>query len=110
MTNNSGNVLLALLAGAVVGTGVGILYAPEKGTTTRKKIKEKAVKAKKEISEKVLHAKEDISKTVDAKKKDFEKKLEDTLSKASLKADTMIVDLEHKLESLRKKNAHLQKN
>jgi len=110
MSNNSGNVLLALLAGAVVGAGVGILYAPDKGTATRKNIKDKAVKVKKDISEKVSHAKEDISNTLDTKKKEFEKKLEDTLSQVSLKADAIIVNLEHKLEELRKKNAHLQKN
>lgn len=110
MTNNSGNVLLALLAGAVVGAGVGILYAPDKGKTTRKKIKDKAVKAKKDITEKVSHAKEEVSKTMDEKKIEFEKKLQDTISDMSLRADAIIVNLEHKLEDLRKKNAQLQKN
>ena len=39
MTNNTGNTLLALLAGAAVGAGIGILFAPDKGSKTRKKIK-----------------------------------------------------------------------
>ena len=40
MTNNTGNTLLALLAGAAVGKGIGILFAPDKGSKTRKKIRD----------------------------------------------------------------------
>ncbi|MEZ4968396.1 MAG: YtxH domain-containing protein [Flavobacteriaceae bacterium] len=43
MTNDSGNTLLALLTGAAIGAGIGILYAPDKGTKTRKKIKKRAM-------------------------------------------------------------------
>ena len=32
------NVLLAFLSGAVIGTAVGLLFAPEKGEDTRTKI------------------------------------------------------------------------
>ena len=41
MANESGSVLLALLTGAAIGAGVGILYAPEKGEKTRKKLRKK---------------------------------------------------------------------
>ena len=51
MSNNTGNVLTALVTGALVGAGVGILYAPDKGKRTRKKIKKSAVKAKDDISQ-----------------------------------------------------------
>ena len=40
MSNTSGNSLLALLTGALIGAGIGILYAPDKGTKTREKIKD----------------------------------------------------------------------
>ena len=36
--SNNGKLLTALLAGAAVGAIFGILFAPEKGSETRKKI------------------------------------------------------------------------
>jgi len=76
MSNNTGSVLTALLTGAVVGAGIGILYAPDKGKKTRKKIK----------------------KSAGAKKVEFEEKLEDTLSNMSYKAE----DLREKNAQLQK--------
>ena len=35
----AGNVLLGLAAGLAVGVAVGVLFAPDKGEETRKKIK-----------------------------------------------------------------------
>ncbi|MCL1944167.1 MAG: YtxH domain-containing protein [Candidatus Azobacteroides sp.] len=35
------NCLLAFLGGAVAGAAIALLYAPEKGTETRKKISDK---------------------------------------------------------------------
>jgi gas vesicle protein len=37
-TNNSAKVIVALLAGAAIGGALGILFAPAKGSETRKKI------------------------------------------------------------------------
>ncbi len=38
---STGKVLLGLVAGAAAGAIIGILFAPEKGSTTRKQISEK---------------------------------------------------------------------
>lgn len=38
---SSGKVLLGLLAGVATGALLGVLFAPEKGTETRKKISKK---------------------------------------------------------------------
>lgn len=39
---SSGKVLLGVLAGAAIGAGIGILFAPDKGSETRKKIVDKS--------------------------------------------------------------------
>lgn len=109
MANDSGNVLLALLTGAAIGAGIGILYAPDKGEKTRTKIKKNALMAKDEITQRLSHAAEELTRTAESKKADFERKLEDTISNMSYKADDIIMTLEAKLSELRKKNAQLQK-
>ena len=40
MSTKNGNSIIALLACAAIGAGLGILFAPEKGSKTRKKIKD----------------------------------------------------------------------
>ena len=68
------------------------------------------METKSDIQERIHHAKEELTKTVDEKKEAFEEKLEKTISNMSLKADDIIKALEHKVETLKKKNAELQKN
>ncbi|NNK10390.1 MAG: YtxH domain-containing protein [Flavobacteriaceae bacterium] len=107
--NNTGNILLALLSGAAIGAGIGILYAPDEGKKTRKKIKTKVIDGTHDLTDRLVHAKEELTKTVDEKKEDFEHKLEDAISTMSYKADDIIASLERKLEELKVKNAKLQK-
>jgi len=40
-SNSTGKVIGALLAGAAIGGALGILFAPDKGSKTRKKIMDK---------------------------------------------------------------------
>lgn len=109
MANNTGQTLLALLTGAAIGAGVGILYAPDKGSATRKKIEKQAKKAQKEIDQKVKETKKALTSRASVARTNFESKLEDTLSDASYKADDVLKALEEKLEALRAQNAKLQK-
>jgi len=73
---NSGKVLLGVLAGLATGAMLGILFAPEKGSDTRKKLskkgedyvdtlKEKFNEFLESISEKYEKVKEEISDFTD---------------------------------------------
>lgn len=109
MSNERGNMLLALITGAVIGAGIGILYAPYEGKETRKKIKRKIEDTGHGISERLSHAKEELTKSATEKKDKFERKLDEAISTMSYKADDIIDTLERKLEDLKKKNAQLRK-
>ncbi|CAN5886939.1 hypothetical protein BH11BAC7_BH11BAC7_10200 [soil metagenome] len=49
--NNSSKVLITFIGGAVVGAALGILFAPDKGTNTRKRIAKSAADLKDELAD-----------------------------------------------------------
>lgn len=109
MSNTNGNSWIALLAGAIIGAGVGILLAPDKGSTTRSKIKGKLKDIEKDISDKYSEFSEDIKTSIKDGKNNFEGNLENVLSDLSYKTEDVISILEKKLADLKQKNAKLQK-
>lgn len=58
---SAGKVFLGVLAGAAVGAVLGILFAPAKGTKTRKKISKKGEKLAEDLKEKFNEFLESIS-------------------------------------------------
>ncbi len=58
---DSKHVLLGVLTGAVVGAALGILFAPDKGSVTRKKISQKGSDLLNSISNRFEKIKEDVS-------------------------------------------------
>ena len=110
MASNTGQTLLALLTGAVIGAGIGILYAPDKGSNTRDKLSKEAKKAQKQLSKQIRETSHNLSEKAHVARLSFEEKLNETLSSASYKADDILAAMEDKLEALRKQNAKLQMN
>ncbi len=108
MASNTGQTLIALLTGAAIGAGLGILYAPDKGSKTRDKLSKEAKKAQKKLNKQIQETSHTLSEKAQKAKYSFEQKLNDTLSSASYKADDILVAMEDKLEALRRQNAKLQ--
>lgn len=76
--NNTGKILTALVAVATAGAIVGILFAPDKGSETRRKINEQGKKIADDVKnkfrkgkEKFNELKEDIVQTVKEKVEEF---------------------------------------
>jgi len=109
MSNTSGNSLLALLTGALVGVGIGILFAPDKGTKTREKIKDGFQDAKDDLKQKLDEVSEQLKSKLTHSKDNLEDSFEDLVSNASHKTEDLISFLEQKLAELKEQNAKLQK-
>ncbi|MUP45119.1 YtxH domain-containing protein [Gramella sp. BOM4] len=106
---NTGNTLLALITGAAIGAGLGLLYAPDTGENTRNKLKKDAQDAQDKLNKRYQETSSNLSQKAKKARLDFEHRLEETLNSASHKADDILVAMENKLEELRKQNAKLQK-
>lgn len=107
---NTGTTFVALLTGAAIGAGLGMLYAPDSGEQTRRKIGENARRTQDNLNKQYRETSSNLSQKARQAKMDFEHRLEDTLSSASFKADEIIDGLESKLEELRRQNSKFQKN
>jgi gas vesicle protein len=76
--NNTGKIVTAVAAGAATGAILGVLFAPDKGSETRRKITEQGKKISESVKdqfqkgkEKINGLKEDIAKTVKDKAEQF---------------------------------------
>ncbi|WP_299334151.1 YtxH domain-containing protein [uncultured Psychroserpens sp.] len=103
------STILGILAGTAIGATLGILFAPDKGSSTRQRIADEAINTKDKLAEKAGVLKESVVNTVTNKKDTLDTQLETILSDASHKADDVITSLEKKLSELKAKNKKLQK-
>lgn len=67
---SSGKVVLGTLAGLAIGAIAGILFAPEKGSTTRKQIMDKSDGYVDELKSKYNEFRDTITEKFDSAKKD----------------------------------------
>ncbi|WP_367772745.1 YtxH domain-containing protein [Flavobacterium sp. WC2421] len=109
MSNSTGNTLLAILTGAAIGAGIGILFAPDKGSKTRGKIKDGYKDAQKDFKYKLDDLSGEMKHKLKSAKLDLEETYVDLLSDMSHKTEDVISFLEIKLAELKEQNAKLQK-
>ena len=107
--SNSGTTFLALLTGAAIGAGLGLLYAPDSGDETRRRLSDNARRAQDNLNRRYRETSSNLGEKAKRAKMDFEVRLEETLSSASYKADEILASLETKLDELRKQNAKFQR-
>ena len=111
MSNNTGSTIVAILAGVAIGAGIGILFAPDKGSKTRGKLKDGFDEAKHNLEDKY----QEVSEKLVGKAKDFISKndidgnYQNIVSSLSHKTEDVISFLENKLSELKLKNAKFQK-
>lgn len=107
--NNSGNTLLAIIAGSAIGAALGILYAPEKGEITRKRIVDQAAATRDNLAESAIDIKDRMATKLSAEKETLDARMESLVADVSYKTEDVITTLEKKLAELKAKNKKLQK-
>ena len=108
--SNSSNTVVGLLAGTVIGATLGILFAPEKGEITRRRIAEEADAAKDIIADTASEIKTQVSSSISDNKESLDTQLEKVVANVSHKAEDIITTLERKLKELKEKSKQTQKS
>jgi len=95
---SSGKVLLGVLAGTAIGALLGILFAPEKGKVTRKKIRRKSKVYTDSIKDKVDELIEVVTENLEKVKDD----VSDFVEKGKAKVEDQITEEINDVKAARK--------
>jgi len=98
-----------LVLGVLIGAGVGVLLAPEKGSTTRDTLKKEGAAIKDQLSSDFTEVKHTLSKAATSGKEKLKEEFKDIASKTSYKTEQAITFIEKQLAILKEKNKTLQK-
>jgi len=108
MSNNTGNTIVAVLVGVTIGAGLGILFAPDKGSKTREKIKDGFDDVKNNLTDKLQEVSEKLMGNGVLKKEDIDRNYDNIIASLSDKTEDVVAYLENKLAELKEKNAKFQ--
>ncbi len=79
---STGKVVLGALAGLALGAALGILFAPEKGKTTRRKISKKSRDFAEDMTDKFNELIDTLSHKFEGAKDEVKMKMEDGKARA----------------------------
>ena len=80
-SNDNAKLLGVLLVGAAIGAGLGILFAPDKGSETRKKFMRKGEDLKDDLADKYNEFMEDMTEKFEAAKEEMDDLIKENISK-----------------------------
>ena len=103
------NAVLGLAVGTAIGVGLGILFAPDEGKNTRKRIKNTLRDKSDELSEELENLTDSVREKSLELKGSLEEKIDRLFSKSSNKAEDVISLLERKLASLKEEAGKIKK-
>jgi gas vesicle protein len=101
MASDKGNTIIAVLAGAAIGAALGILFAPDKGSNTRGKIKGGFDDKKEDLKNKFDELSEKVKSKFSATKADLESSFDDLVANVDDQTEDVITMLEKKLAELK---------
>ena len=104
------NLITGILGGVAVGATLGILFAPAKGSKTRKRIKKTVEDSTDAIVERTHEWSDQLNHLFTSKKGEFKEELDRMVDHMSLKADDVIDALEKKLAKLKDENEKIKMN
>ena len=108
MSNNTGSTIVAVLVGVTIGAGLGILFAPDKGSKTREKIKDGFDDAKNNLNDKLHEISEKLAGRGILGKDEIDRHYDSIVNNLSDKTEDVVSYLENKLAELKEKNAKFQ--
>lgn len=106
--SDSSNTILGILAGTAIGATLGILFAPDKGSSTRRKLVEESNSMVDSVAQNANQLTHQIANSFTSHKRDLKNEVDALVTDASYKADDVINTLEAKLKELKAKNRKLQ--
>lgn len=107
--SKASQTILAFISGAAIGAGVSLLYAPEKGEETRKRLSKETGLAREKAKAQWDETYANVNRSTRKILAELEEKINQSLSSASSKADDLIASTQKRLDELRAQNKKLQK-